>query len=119
MPRTPPRPPRSVDQTPQHRKQRGNPVDLIENDQLVPMAGKVVGGLRQLRKIGRILEVEIQGPRSLRDCMRQRGLPHLPRAKQRNRWKLTKQILRLLLKGSHNHPCNHGLQFHDCKDNFG
>jgi hypothetical protein len=93
-------------------------MDLVEDDQLVSMPGKIVGGIRQLRQIRRVLQIEIQRSRFPGDILRHGGLSHLSRAKQRHGGELTQQLPYVDLNGSWEHPCNHGFQLHDCKDDF-
>ena len=80
--------PPPVDQAAKRLEQFRHSLDLIQDHQLVFMAGQVKGGIGQLLAVRRVLEVEIDARPPFGDEPGQRGLARLTRAEQGHRREL-------------------------------
>ncbi len=91
-------------------------MNLIENHQLVPVTGKVVGWVRQLGQIRRMFQIEIKRSGFPGDFECQGGFAHLPGPQHGESGKLVKQFLGLGLDGARNRPCKGGSILRNFKD---
>ena len=84
-------------------------MDLVENNELVPVVREIELGLTQFGAILLGFEVEVMRIETPPRFQRQRRLAHLPRTQQPNSRVIFDGIDEMRIEGSLYHPCNNGL----------
>jgi hypothetical protein len=105
-----------IDDPPQGREQLGDALNLIEDHELVLVSPQIELWSCELRTIRRRLEVEVDRGSLRCHLVGERGLSHLPRAEQRDRWLASERVD----DGSpcsacDQQPSNYSLAWKNCK----
>ena len=97
-------------------EQARQPMDLVENDQLVPVLGEIELRLGKSGAVGIGLEVKIDGGALPAYGERKRRLADLPRPDEGNGGHAVEQFVKVGCYAALDHPCIYGAQFQNCKD---
>ena len=109
--------PPPIDDAAQRRKEFRQPMDLIQDDELILRVVEKERGLRQTVAVVAVLEVEIERVSSPADLQSQRGLADLPRADQGNSGLPLQGAINVAGDETRDHcPCNLSTSWRVCKD---